>query len=333
MIVKPIRVKRGITAFGTGLILLWLLLVCTVSAAEVVDRIAAVVNDDIILLSELDTSFAPYLEKIKAYGYAPEKEREMLFKARETILNQMIDQKLTDQEVEKMKITVSQKEIDNSIERIKEANFYTDEDLRKALARDGKTLEQFRKSLREQILRKKLINFEIKSKIVVTSEDVKAYYDRNLEKFRGETKIRLKNILQRVPAPAAEAQKSETLAQMVSLHERIESGESFEALARIYSQSPLAAEGGDLGFFKLADLAPWLQAAIRDLKQGEMTAVLDTDQGYQIFLVKEIVQQGETSLAAATPKIEQQLFAEIVDQKFQAWLKNLRSHSHIKIVR
>ena len=232
-----------------------------------------------------------------------------------------------------MQITVNQKKIDSSIERIKEANFYTDEDLRNALTRDGKTIEQLRKHLREQILRKKLINFEIKSKIVITSEDVKAYYERNLEKYRGEKKIHLKNILRQVPPGASAIEKAEIFNQMVLVRQKIESGESFEALARSYSQSPLAAEGGDLGFFKLADLAPWLQTALNALAQGEMTPVLDTEQGYQIFLVEEIVQKGETTLAAAAPEIEEQLFNEIVDQKFQSWLQNLRKSAHIKIVR
>ena len=101
--------------------------------AEVVDRIVAVVNDEIISLFEMNQLLQPYEAKIRNLGYSSEKEREMLFKVREDVLNQLIDQKLTDQETRRFRITVSEQEIDNAIERIKEANFYTDEQLRKAL--------------------------------------------------------------------------------------------------------------------------------------------------------------------------------------------------------
>ena len=135
--------------------------------AEVVDRIVAVVNDDIIILSELNQTLKPFAGRLKELGYSPEKERKMLFKVRSDILNQLIDQKLADQEIKRFNITVSEKEIDNAIERIKEASSYTDEELREELTVQGLGMEEYRESIKEQILRAKLINWEIKSKIVI----------------------------------------------------------------------------------------------------------------------------------------------------------------------
>jgi len=108
--------------------------------AEVVDRIVAVVNEDIITLSELNRLFTPYEEKIRALGYPFDKEQQMLFKAREEAINQIIDQKLADQEIKKLNITIGEKEIDEAIESIKSEKFYTDEELRKALGTEGFTL-------------------------------------------------------------------------------------------------------------------------------------------------------------------------------------------------
>lgn len=68
----------------------------TASGAEVIDRIVAVVNNDLIALEELNTQLKPYLEKIQAMGYPPDRQQQMVFKVREEVLNQMIDQKLTD---------------------------------------------------------------------------------------------------------------------------------------------------------------------------------------------------------------------------------------------
>ncbi|OQY04717.1 MAG: hypothetical protein B6I22_08875 [Desulfobacteraceae bacterium 4572_123] len=333
MVTKFFKEKNKVLAC-CGLLYLFLLLLPGVSGStKIVDRIAAVVNDDIILLSELNRSFAPYMEKIKASGYSPEKEKEMIFKARENILKQLIERKLIDQEIKNSHISVSEKEIDNAIERIKKDNFFTAEDLIKALENDGKTIEELRGNIREQILRKKLINFEVQSKIVITRDDIKTFYDSHKESYSGVKKVYLKNILMQIPAGAGEKEKLAVYAQMEAVYKRIEKGERFEDLAMAFSQAPQASNGGDLGFFRIDALAPKLQKAIDGLSAGEMTKILDTDQGYQIFFVQEIARVGAKSMEEASPEIEQKLFNEIVDNKFKTWLENLRKRSHIKIIR
>ncbi|QTA79087.1 Chaperone (peptidyl-prolyl cis-trans isomerase) [Desulfonema limicola] len=301
--------------------------------AEIVDRIVAVVNDDIISLFELNSIFLPYAEKVKSLDYSPEQKKEMLFKVREDIINQLIDQKLTDQEIRQARISVSKAEIDNSIERIKESNYYTDEDLAAALKREGYTLEDYRERLKEQILRSKLVNLEVKSKIIITKEDIKAYYDSHAEEFQGEKKYHLKNILMTVPSFASEQEKLDIKKRMELIREQIKAGKSFEAMAKKYSQSSLASEGGDLGTFSYKDIAPKLQLVLDGLAQGDITPVLDTEQGFQIFYIQEFIKERKKTLQEAEPEIEEKLFNEIVNKKFKSWLSNLRNRSHIKIVR
>jgi peptidyl-prolyl cis-trans isomerase SurA len=136
-----------------------------------------------------------------------------------------------------------------------------------------------------------------------------------------------------VPIGADEAEKRAVYVQMEEIHKKISDGERFEALSMAFSQAPQASKGGDLGFFKMDVLAPKLQKAIEGLMAGEVTDILDTDQGYQIFLVQKIASEGAKSMEAASPEIERTLFNEVVDKKFKAWLENLRNRSHIKIIR
>ncbi|MBW2443445.1 MAG: SurA N-terminal domain-containing protein, partial [Deltaproteobacteria bacterium] len=138
---------------------------------ELVDRIVAVVNNDIITLYDLNRAFAPYVKNIKALQYPPEKERQTLFKVRQDILNQLIDRILANQQIKRGQITVSQNEIDNTIERFKESRQLTDEQLRLGLESQGMSMEDYRKEIEEQILRAKLVNREVKAKIVITKED------------------------------------------------------------------------------------------------------------------------------------------------------------------
>jgi len=301
--------------------------------AKVVDRIVATVNDEIILLYDLNQTIKPYVDRIKASNYSYEKERQMLFKLREDALNMLIEKKLTDQEIKRYKISVSGQEINNAIERMKKTTFITDEELREELNSQGLTLEEYRKQIKEQILRERLISRAVKSKIVITSEDIKTYYENHKDVYSGKKKYHLRNIIMKVAANADETKKLMAFKKIEAVLSELKQGEAFDKLARIYSDSPLASEGGDLGLFEVKDLSPQLQEAVKVLKEGEYTPVLDTDQGYQILYVQEIKKSPGKTLEESTSAISQKLYKDTVNIKYASWLKDLKSRSHIKIIR
>lgn len=307
--------------------------IANAESVEIVDRIVAVVNDEVILLSELNWALKPYEAQIKASGYPLEKQRKMLFQIREDMINNLVDQKLTDKEIERLNIKVSGKEIDNALERIKEDKLITDEELIDGLASEGMDMEEYRENIKEQILRSKLVAYQIKSKIVITKEDIEACYERDIDKYSGETKYHLSNIIMKVPPSASESEKLEVKKKMASLLSRLNEGESFGDLANANSESSSTADGGYLGLFKIEALLPQLQEAIKGMKAGEFTSVLDTDQGYQIFYISEIVKMPGKSCEEAAPEIGAKLYDEVVNEKFSAWLEELREKSHIKIIK
>lgn len=331
---KSERTKYSVRMFGPMVMVFFIWAgvvgIATSHGAEIVDRIVAVVNDDIITLDDLNQVLRPYMNQIKSMGYDAGKESDVLTKLREDILNRLIDQKLTDQEIKKAKLGVSDEEIDGAVERIKEKNLYSDADFRKALAAEGMSLEEYRKNMKEQILRSRLVNREVKSKIVITEQDVNAYYEAHPEEYGREQKYHLRNIIMRLPPMAAEAKKRDVLKRMVEVLEKLNNGEPFENLARQYSESNQAAEGGDLGLFKLEALSPQLQESLKDLRAGEFTSVLETDQGYQIFYIQEIRVIPGKPLAEVSAGIQEKLYTEMVEKKFKQWLEELRMRSHIK---
>ena len=303
-----------------------------VNAAEVVDRIVAQVNGDIITLQDLENAVKPYEEKIKAAGYLPEKEQLMLYKASQDILNELINDKLTDQEVREEGISIKDSEIDEAVERVKEMNFFAQEQLVEALANDGMTLKDFRQNIREQLLRTRLVNLKVKSKIVITKEDIKKYYDEHPGKYAGKKQYHLRSLVKRVPEFSDEAQIQEILDEMESINTKLDQGESFETLARQHSDY-LAEDAGDLGLFTLDELSPKIRWAIADLKTGEHSSVINTEQGFQIFYIEEIVEKPGKPIEEVSGEIEEILYKEVVDEKFKIWVEGLREKSHIKIIR
>jgi len=124
-----------------------------------------------------------------------DKEIELRFKIRSNLIQQLIDQEITNQAVKKAQISISDGEVDNYIERIKQTNSFTDEDLRKMLEKEGVQLEQYKKEIKNILLRNKLIQYEIKSRIVVTQKEIDDYYEKNKDKFPEKKKEEVADLI------------------------------------------------------------------------------------------------------------------------------------------
>jgi peptidyl-prolyl cis-trans isomerase SurA len=322
-ILLPVAVLTILTAWYSG---------DSAIGAEVIDRIVAIVNNDLISLEDLNNQIKPYLEKIYTMGYPPDKERQMISKVREDVLGQMIDQKLTDQEIARYKITASEKEVDAAIDRIKQVNSFTDETFRQALAKEGITYEDYRKRTKEQILRATLVNREIKSKVVITKEDIKAYYDAHPEQYGLDEKYHLANVMIKYTDKTDAAIRIQIKLKLQEILLDLKEGKSIDDVIRMYSSDTLKVLGGDLGTFSASTLDPKIRQSLTDLQPGQYSGVIETDYGPQIFRLLDKVNAAGKTVEDAGAQIENKLYRDIVDQKFAKWLEELRSSSYIKIM-
>ena len=299
----------------------------------VVDRIVAVVNDEIITLYELNKMLQPYEENIEALGYTPEKKRETLFKLRTDLLNKLIDQKLADQQIKKNNIKISTKEIDMTIERLKETRSYTDEDLRAGLAQQGLTMEEYRENLKQQLLRSNLVNREVKSKIVVTTQEIEEYYNAHRDKYAGQTKYHIWNIAIRFSAYADSAEIQSALEKMEAVLRQLEQGRSFQEIVNEIPNRPGMLEGSDLGLYELNEMSSDLQNTVKNMKAEEFSPILSSSGGHQIIYVEEILLTDPKAMSDAKAEIQEILYNEAVDNRYETWLTDLRKRSHIKIIK
>ena len=177
-------------------------------------------------------------ELLKQKNYPPERQQIVLKQQRQLVLEQMIYAKLTDQLARKYQIKISDEKVDATIERLKKINKLTDESMQRMLELDGLTMEDYRTSVREKLLRTKLVNLEVKSKIVITDEDVNAYYKANIDRYMGKTKYRLGHLLLKVPDLASEMERAAVMQRAKALHKRLLAGESFSKLAILGKKQP-----------------------------------------------------------------------------------------------
>jgi peptidyl-prolyl cis-trans isomerase SurA len=315
--------------FALGLVLIWW---PVISHAEMVDRIVAIVNADAITLSEIDEAINPFVKQIRDAPYGPDEKRQLLLKIRQDMLNKMIDEKLTEQESQRLGVAVHESEIDKRVEAVKSDNYLTDEDLAKALEAEGYTLDDYREQIKEKLLSMKLVNIEVKSKIAITEDEVREYYENHKKDFGGEQKYHLRTILIRVSSWEQAEDKENAIKKTEIVVDALKAGTPFEDVARQYSEDPSAKEGGDVGSFTIDELAPELQETVRWLREGDVSSVLRTAQGYQLIMVDSVEVSSGKTLEEAKAEIQERMFREKVEKKYKAWLEALRERSYIKVI-
>jgi peptidyl-prolyl cis-trans isomerase SurA len=300
-----------------------------ISPAEVIDRIAAIVNDEIITSYEVDKGTFLLVKEAEKNGPLSDADKAKLHN---TALNRLIDKKLIDQKVKDLNITVSDEDLRLTIEDVKKQNKMSQENFIAALTAQGLTYAQYQAQLREQIERLKLMGQEVRSKIQVGEKEVKEYYNANLKSYSTDTSFRARHIFFRLgkePDPK-EIKKVMTNALMV-LQEAI-SGKDFAELAKKYSDDPQAAkDGGDLGTFKKGDMLPAIEDNVINMKPDEISDLVITPAGFHIIKLEEKTPGKIRTFEEVKGEIEDMLYKKKSEERFNQWLADLRKAAAIEI--
>lgn len=298
--------------------------------AEITDRIIAIVNGDVITLMELNNTFEPYRKKIEESYRGPDKEK-IIADNRLMMLNKMIENILIDQEAKKTGLIVKDEEVMETINNLLARKKYTMEDLLNNLAKENSTFEAHKKDIKEHLLRMKLVRHELKSKIMITEEEIGEYYRQNRENYEGKEAVRLKHILLIFPRGADEKVKTTLRAEVGAILTRLQKGESFDVIASRYSQGPAAAAGGDIGFVEKGSMQPVVDSVAFSLKKDELSGVIESPIGFHIIKVIDKRGAGIKPIESVREEIKAKIEEDKWDKKYLEWIKELRKKSVIEI--
>ncbi|MDL1959392.1 MAG: peptidylprolyl isomerase [Deltaproteobacteria bacterium] len=299
----------------------------------IVDRIAAIVNGDVITLSELEGWAQPLIQK-----YTNEKmSKEEIETKRQEILAQvlpeLIDEHLAQEEVEKLGIKVGNQETERTLDQICEDNHITRNELSAKLASEGHTFEEYKKELKQQIERAELINAQVRAKIVITDEQVNEYLkEQPLKNSSNDPLYIMQHICTTFEEDDPES-REKARRRIEEACNALKEKKDFEEVARRYSDLPSGQDDGYLGAFTLKEMASSVKQAVVDLKPGDFSNIVDTSVGWQIFRLKEIVQSGQVEPNSAQIKeVRKKLYRKQINAQFEEWLNKLRSKSTIQIL-
>lgn len=298
--------------------------------AEICNRVVAQVNNDVITLYELDNK----IKELTGYdsGELKMKDEKKYIETRRKVLDLLVDEKIAFEKIREMGIEVTPGEIDEAIERIKESNQFTQEDLIARLKKQEVSLKSYREEIKRQLERNRLINYEVKSKIVIREEEIKDYYSKNKNEFSIIAKVHLATIFLKQEDPSNQEETVALLRKAEEIVFRLKKGEDFGKMAREFSQGPGAEEGGDLGLFKTAQLDPELLKVLKGMSTGDVTRPIIRQAGIQIVKLLEKQESGVKPFEEVRDAIFEILYKEEIDKRYSSWIKGLREKAYTKII-
>jgi peptidyl-prolyl cis-trans isomerase SurA len=307
LLIALVAVLIQLTLAGTGV-------------AEVVDRIVAEVNNDIITMSELQ-NMVKTIEAQSGVKPKGQDEKKMLGE----MLNALVDRKLAKAEAKRRGIVVADKEVDEAMARFKQRNnIPDDETFAKGLSQAGLSLKEFKQQIADQMTQERLLVVVVGAKVSISDAEVRRLYDQRFKK--GGTQVHIVTLRLPFPPGATQAQKDETKQKAETILSAVKRGESFTEAAAALSLKP-----SDVGFVPHSDLDPRLAEFLDQLKPKEVGPVI-TPEGLQLFQVLGRRSGEERPFEEVAPEIRRILQQQEMEKYFSEWVKTLREKAHVKIM-
>lgn len=290
--------KYGITAL---LIIAVLSASCGLSKKDVL----AVVNKRAITKKE-------FLLKSGLYGLKISGEAEV-----KDLLNLLINDRLVLEQAGRDRIKVTGEELKQEVDNFVPG--FSVKEIKKALKKQGIKYGYWLRDIEEKVIMKKEINHVMKRRITIDDGQLKDYFWSNILEFRRLKKIRARQIVL----------DSEEKAREVVKYAR--EGQDFPALAKKYSVTSEAEDGGDLGYFARNDMPAFINDGIAGLKKGEISIIVKSPYGWHIFKVEDIAEAQTPKFEEVRNEVYERYYDEKKDEYFGAWMEELRSRADIKI--
>jgi peptidyl-prolyl cis-trans isomerase SurA len=318
---------RLFSKYLTG-ILITLLVVCGcpgLAGGVIIDRVVAVVNGEIISLS--DVVKQEQLMKRQAVSGIPQQTPAL----NKELLEKLIGRKLMLQQAKEKDIKLPEEQLKAALnDVVSQYGAQNIEQLAAALLEQGSTLEELKAEIESQIKITKLINTEVRSKILITQAEIEQYYEQHRQDYEQVDEISARHIILPLTADATaedELKIKQHAEEIVSqLRQGADFNELFEKISGVTGQS-----SANLDHVKRGELMPELEQAIWDLKPEEL-GIVKTSLGYHVVQVVERKLHTLEDDAQIKQQIENILFRQKVNQRSQAWLDNLRSRATIEIM-
>ena len=264
------------------LVLLWIS--ATQAATQQLDKIVAIVDNDVVMQSELEQRTTMVMAQLQTNNTQPPPEEVL----RKQILEQLISESLQLQIGYRVGIDFSTEELDQTINRMKQANNLSDEEFQRQLALDGITINKLREQIKRDMIIDQVQKGSVNRRIQVTEQEVENFLKSKQGQFWASPDYQLGHILIALSSGASAEQEQQVQAKAQSIHQRLVDGADFRQMAVTESQGQNALQGGDLGWRKSAQMPDLFARGVESLRAGDITPPLRSGAGFHILKVYNI---------------------------------------------
>ena len=284
--------------------------------AHLEDRIVAVVNSDLIMLSDVKREVAPDTERITQHQQGHERSQR-LKTAEYMALTKIIERKLLLQEAKAKNVEVSDQEVTQAAQQMKQQGKQID-------ASNPRSM----RSVRDQLLLTRVVDREVRSMVMVGESEMKRYYEEHRDRFALPEEYILSQILVRT---RSSDEVDDARAKIGKAMDELKRGEKFEDVALQYSDGPNALQGGKLGLVHQGELLPTIERAIAMLVPGGISDIIQNTDGFHIVRLEDKKPKQYRSFKEVKQEIQGLVFEQKSEDVFQSWLANLKDKAYIEI--
>ncbi len=300
------------------------------ASAEVIERIVAIVNNEIISMTDISR----YADRLRNRGLTDDllipddATRQAVLQDREKLLQKMIDEKLIDSEVKRQNLQVAIERVEQEIRTIARRNNVTREQLQEELKRQGVSVSQYQDFIKTGLERQSLMEKAVTSKIKITDQDVLNYYAQH---NKGPEAQLFEFTLAHAVFLKAKDVTSKARSRAELFEKRLKSDGNFEKLAGEMSEDPNFEAGGKFGTFRSGELVQALEQAVKNLSSGDVSGIVESPEGFHILKVLDKKLIPDPRFEQERDKISQVLYDAAYKRQLQSWLEQLRQDAFLRI--
>jgi parvulin-like peptidyl-prolyl isomerase len=292
------------------------------------DGVAAEVNGGVITVGEVMAVLQPLRERLRA-EYGGEALVEKLREAYRDALQRLIERQLILDAYERQELTIPEWVVDERVAEITAELFEGDRTrLVTALAEDGMTLEEWRETIREQIIISAMQQANVEEHVRVAPREVRRAYEKQKERFRVEPAVKLGMIVVDKPV---DGDDGEPRRRAEGVLRELRGGADFAALARERSDGARAEEGGRWGWVEPGMLHPRIAEAVESLARSEISGVIETEEAYFVVRLDDRRKGGVRPFEEVEPELEEELRRAVRERLHDAWMDRLSRRSYVRI--
>lgn len=293
------------------------------AGVEVVDRVVALVNGDMITLSELERQVALQTERL---GIPEDPATRAEFRAR--VLDGMVDNALILQLADERGLRVPDRYFEEWKERtIQEMNLPDEEEFVRQVELQGTNLEELKKQFFEGVLIQEIRRQDIEERVRISEPEIEQRYRENVDDFVTPPRVRLRELVTHIGDDGEEAAR----ARLAEAKRLVESGNAFGEVAEVRSESASAESGGDLGLFELGELDELFRTVVADLEIGAVSEPIRLGDSLYLLTVDERTEETTTPLDEVREQIAQSLYGEKMETEMASFVENLRKNAIVEI--